>query len=149
MDLKQLIAPERVTIGLKARDKAQLLSFLAEQAGASVGLPPAPILAALQAREALGSTGVGQGIALPHARIDGLARTYGALARLERPIEYAAIDEGAVDLVVLLLSPATGGQEHLSALSAISRRMRDRGVAQRLRQAGDAAQAYAVLTGGP
>jgi PTS system nitrogen regulatory IIA component len=145
MELKELLAPDQVISRLRATDKAQMLKELARRAAGDGGVEPRPIQEALAAREKLGSTGVGQGIAIPHARIEGLRRPIALFARLEQPIEFAAIDERKVDLVMLLLSP--GGGEHLPALACISRRLREPGVADRLRATENAAELYRILAG--
>src|SRR5262249_33641394 len=103
------------------------------------------ILDALMSREMLGSTGIGQGVALPHARLSGLQRFFGLFARLERPINFDAIDDRPVDLVFLLLIPEKAGNDHLAALAAVSRRLRDRDVAARLRTDTDT-NLYSTLT---
>jgi PTS system nitrogen regulatory IIA component len=145
MTLDELVPPERVILGLRAADKPALLAALGQRAAAALGVPAAGITAGIAAREALGSTGVGGGIALPHARIDGLPAPAAFLVRLERPIDFAAIDGKPVDLLVLLLSPARGNAEHLSALAALSRRLRDSAAAAALRRAPDAAALRGVL----
>jgi PTS system nitrogen regulatory IIA component len=146
MDIADFITPDRVVLDLRVRDKAQLLQELAKRAEASgSGVPAADILAALRSREALGSTGLGKGFALPHARIDGLTRFVGLFARLARPIDYDAIDGAPVDLVFLLLMPPEAGNNNVAALAAVSRRFRDAGTLTRLRKA-EAAEAFGALT---
>jgi PTS system nitrogen regulatory IIA component len=146
--LAELIGPDRIFETLRVADKPALLAELARRAGAALGLPPATISASLAAREMLGSTGVGGGIALPHARLEGLAGLAGFFARLDRPIDFAAIDARPVDLVFLLLSPAGGPAAHLAALAAVSRRLRDRAVIAAIREAPGAAALRTALTGG-
>ena len=147
MDISDLVTPQRVIASLQAGDKPQLLRELSERAARQVGSDGEMILKALRSRETLGSTGVGQGIALPHARIVGLGHFFGLFARLERPINFDAIDDGPVDLVFLLLIPERAGSEHLAALAAVSRRLRQREVAARLRNANAAAELHDILTG--
>jgi len=145
MDIAEFIAPARIALDLRVRDKAQLLQELARRVQPySGGLSAGTILAALRSREELGSTGLGKGFALPHARIEGLKGFLGLLARLARPIEYDAIDGAPVDLVFLLLMPAEAGNNHVAALAAVSRRFRDGDVMARLRKA-DAATAFGIL----
>jgi len=144
MTLDELIPPAHVLDRLRAADKASLLGALARAAGEALGLPPADIAAALAAREALGSTGTGGGIALPHARLDGLAAPTGFLARLDRPMAWDAVDGRPVDLVFLLLSPAADAA-HLKALAAVARRLRTPGVAEAMREAGPATALRAAL----
>jgi nitrogen PTS system EIIA component len=109
---------------------------------------PACPSAALQARENLGSTGLGSGFALPHARLVRLTRPFASFVRLARPIDFAAIDERPVDLVILLLTPEDAGSQHLATLAALARPLREEGFVQRLRQAPDAAALHRLLAGG-
>ena len=145
MDITTLIAAEQV-MTFSAQTKPQLLDTLARRAGTSLRLAEPVILEAILQREALGSTGVGQGVAIPHARIPGLGHFFGLFARIDHAIDFAAIDGQPVDLVFLLLMPAHAGKEHLAALAAISRRLRDRDTVRRLRAAGDAQTIYAILS---
>jgi PTS system nitrogen regulatory IIA component len=146
MELTELIAPARVLLDLRARDKAQLIGDLARvAAGQTSTIPPTTIEAALLARERLGSTGLGAGFALPHARIEGLSQFLGFFIRLARPVEFDAIDGNPVDLLFLLLIPANA-VDHVGALAAVSRRFRDRGLANRLRKAPNQAAAHSLLT---
>jgi PTS system nitrogen regulatory IIA component len=146
MDIADFITSDRVALDLRVRDKAQLLQELAKRAEASGGgIPAAQILTALRSREELGSTGLGKGFALPHARIDGLTRFVGLFARLARPIDYDAIDGAPVDLVFLLLMPSDAGNNQVAALAAVSRRFRDGATLMRLRKS-DAAGALGELT---
>lgn len=146
MDIAELLAPARVVLDLKARDKANLLAALSRiAAGSAPEVSQAVVEAALTARERLGSTGLGSGFALPHARIDGLGRFVGLFARLARPIDFEAIDAKPVDLLFLLLVPA-GAADHVGALAAVSRRFRDRALAVRLRATRTPADAFKMLT---
>jgi PTS system nitrogen regulatory IIA component len=145
MPLDAILPVEHVFLGLHAADKGQLLRDLAQRAGALLGLPAGDIAAALIAREALGSTGVGSGIAVPHAQIPGLAAPTAFFACLDRPVAFAAIDGRPVDLVFLLLSPPPARKEYLSALAAATRRLRDPRVVERLRRAATPESARAVL----
>ena len=144
MTLAELIPADHVFDRLRAADKPALLSVLARLAAPPLGVPPAPVAAALAAREARGSTGTGGGIALPHARLDGLAAPTGFLARLDRPMAWDAVDGRPVDLVFLLLSPAADAA-HLKALAAVARRLRTPGVAEAMREAGPATALRAAL----
>ena len=146
MELSDFLQPPHVLLGLKTRDKAQLLSEISRRAGEALTTDPQVIEAALAARERLGSTGLGSGFALPHARIPGIERFFGWFARLARPIDFQAIDDKPVDLVFLLLIPDAGGISHVGALAAISRRLRDVGVVEHRRKVHDPADAYALLT---
>src|ERR1700688_4635634 len=119
MNIDDFIASDRIILDLRVPDKAQLLRELAKRTEAIGGAGTTDtILAALQSREALGSTGLGKGFALPHARIEGLNQFVGLFARLARPIDYDAIDGAPVDLVFLLLMPADGGNNQVAALAA-------------------------------
>ncbi|MGH7156393.1 MAG: PTS sugar transporter subunit IIA, partial [Acetobacteraceae bacterium] len=128
-------------------DKARLLDELSRRAGKATGIDAKIILNALSVREGLGSTGIGHGIAVPHARIEGLQSIFGLFARLERPIDFAAIDNQPTDLVFLLLIPTGAGNEQLAALACVSRRLRDRDVAQRLRGTANDRELYIRLVG--
>lgn len=143
--LSPLLTDDHVILKLKAGSKTALLGELARRAAALTGLAEPVLASALAAREALGSTGFGHGIAVPHARIEGLSRVFGLLARLDKPLAFEAIDGKPVDLVFLLLSPTGANSEHLSVLAAVSRRLRDRAVADALRAARDAKDARALL----
>ena len=146
MDIADFIAQDRIALDLRVRDKAQLLRDLARRvAPFGGGIPADTILEALQSRETLGSTGLGRGFALPHARLEGLKQHIGMFARLARPIEYDSIDGKPVDLVFLLLMPAGADTNSVAALAAVSRRFRDEDCVARLRKA-DAAGVQGVLT---
>jgi nitrogen PTS system EIIA component len=146
MEIADFLAPGAVVAGLKLSDKAALLRELAERAAPSAGAKAEAILTALEAREGLGSTGVGRGIAIPHARIEGVKRLFGLFTKLQKPIDFAAIDEQPVDLVFLLLIPVAAGNEHVAALAAISRRLREGSVVKQLRAEKDATRLFALLT---
>lgn len=147
MDVADFIHDDRILLDLKVRDKAALLRDLAQRAAGGAGVDAAAIEAALQARETLGSTGLGKGFALPHARIDGLAGFVGVYARLARPIDFQAVDGKAVDLVFALLLPANAEASHIVALAAVSRRFRDEVTLTRLRRSTSAADTLAILLG--
>ena len=149
MELAELIASDRVVVGLRAGNKAQLLTELARRSAGALAMDAAIILGVLRSREGLGSTGLGRGFALPHARVPGIASFFGLFARLARPIDYEAIDGQPVDLVFLLLIPENAEGEHVKALAAIARRMRDDGSLQELRGAETAAKLYRLLVGEP
>ena len=146
MEIAEFIASDRIAVDLRVRDKAQLLRELAKRVEPfGGGIPADAILTALQSRETLGSTGLGKGFALPHARIEGLKRFVGLFARLARPIDYDSVDGTQVDLVFLLLMPAGMDNNNVAALAAVSRRFRDGAAVARLRKA-DAKNALTVLT---
>ena len=144
VSLAALIAPEHVFFRLAAADKTVLLAELARRATAP-GRDAREIAGLLTAREALGSTGVGAGIALPHARLPGLTAPMGFLARLERPIDFAAVDGVRVDLVFLLLSPQGSDGLHLASLAAATRRLRRPAVTAAIRAADTPATMRAAL----
>lgn len=146
MTIGQLIGPEQVIVGLRAGDKAQLLQDLAGRAATALGLDSRVVFEALQARENLGSTGLGKGFALPHARLATIGRSFVLFVRLARPIDFAAIDEQPVDLVILLLTPSDdAANQHLTTLATLSRPLRDAAFVRRLRQATDATAVHALL----
>jgi nitrogen PTS system EIIA component len=145
MDFRDLIKPEQVVIVPRANDKEQLLRDLVQRAAAVLNKDVGSILQPLLARENLGSTGLGQGFALPHARIEGIDQFFCLFAKLAKPVAFEAIDEKPVDLIFLLLIPAHSGQEHLKALAAISRHLRDKGLMDSLRAAKTPAALYAIL----
>lgn len=123
--LSELLPPGHVLADPRITGKAALLDLLTRRAIAGSNLDPATVLRLIAEREALGSTGIGKGIGLPHARVPGLLRPIAAFARLARPLPFDAIDDQPVDLVFLLLSPSGAQSPHLAALAAISRRLRD------------------------
>jgi len=145
MDLADLIEPDRVVFGARASNKQQLLQDLTSRAATLLHLDAQTIFNALQLREELGSTGLGNGFALPHARIEGLDRLFGIFARLNRPVQFDSIDGKSVDLVFLLLLPPTAGTEHLAALACVSRYLHYKEFAARLRKAPSAAALCSLL----
>jgi PTS system nitrogen regulatory IIA component len=146
MKVSDIIGPDQVIVGLRVADKAQLLRELARRAALALSLEPRTVFAALQAREDLGSTGLGKGFALPHARPEALTKRFALFARLARPIDFTAIDGRPVDLAILLLTPADMGSEHLATLAALSRPLRDERFLQRLREAVDARDVHRLLS---
>ncbi len=147
MDIAEFLAPADVVVGLRVTSKESLIRELARRAAAATGIDAAVIANALLARELLGSTGLGRGFALPHARVPGLTHFFGAFARLARPIDYQAIDDSPVDLVFLLLIPADAENEHVATLAAISRRLRNAEVLAGVRKAESAAALHQLLVG--
>ncbi len=146
MELKDIVTPDAVTAGLNATSKKHLLQEIAQRAAEAYGLDARQAFEALLERERLGSTGMGRGVAIPHARLAGLDKLVGVFVRLQRPIDYDAADGEPVDLVFGLFAPEAAGADHLRALARISRALRDAAVCAKLRAAGDEAAAYAVLT---
>ena len=145
MRLTELIQPDRIILGLRAADKAQALGEVAKRAGAHLPIAGSTILTALTARERLGSTGFGRGFALPHVRIEGLQSLFGLMVRLAKPVDYEAIDAKPVDILFLLLIPAVEGHQHVAALAAISRSMREEAILHAIRKAGSSAALYDIL----
>jgi nitrogen PTS system EIIA component len=148
MHLGDFISPDSVLPSLKAKTKKQLLQELASRAGRLTGLSERGIFDVLLQRERLGSTGLGQGIAIPHGKIAGLKGIVGIFARLAEPIDFDAVDGEPVDIVFLLLAPEGAGADHLKALARISRLLREGSAVEKLRVSRDAAALYAVLTEG-
>jgi len=146
MDIIDLLAPAAVLSTLKAQSKKQLLQELSLRASQLTGIPERRIFETLIERERLGSTGMGQGIAIPHGRLPGLERIVGMFARLDVPIPYDAIDDQPVDLVFLLLAPETAGADHLKALARVSRLLRNQATCEKLRVATKPEVLYALLT---
>lgn len=146
MDMDALLSPERVIPDLKASSKKQALQEIARIAAAAVGLHERAVFEVLLERERLGSTGVGNGVAIPHGKLPGLKRLYGFFARLASPIDFEAVDDQPVDLMFLLLAPETAGADHLKALARISRLLRDRETCEKLRGSDSADALYALLT---
>ncbi len=147
MEIADLLSLDGVADALKAASKKQALQELSAIAAAQTAQDERAILDVLLARERLGSTGVGRGVAIPHGKLAGLARISAAFARLREPIEFDAVDGRPVDLVCLLLAPESAGSDHLKALALVSRLLRDERVCARLRGADSAEALYAVLAG--
>jgi PTS system nitrogen regulatory IIA component len=146
MEITDLLTPGSVIATLKAQSKKQLLQELAARAAPLTGLPERRVFETLSERERLGTTGVGQGIAIPHGRLMGLTKITGLFARLETPIDYDAVDNQPVDLVFLLLAPEQAGADHLKALARVSRLLRNQTVCEKLRAANKPEALYAILT---
>jgi nitrogen PTS system EIIA component len=148
MHLTDLIGPEAVIASLKVKTKKQLLQELSARTARLTGLQDRYIFDTLLQRERLGSTGLGQGIAIPHGKFVGLKRITGLCARLAEPVDFDAVDGQPVDIVFLLLAPEGAGADHLKALARISRLLREGQAVDKLRASRDAAAIYAVLTEG-
>jgi PTS system nitrogen regulatory IIA component len=149
MEIFQLLSPDGVMANLKANSKKQSLQELSARAAKITGQHERAIFDTLLERERLGTTGVGNGIAIPHGRLPGLDKLYGLFARVERPIDFDSIDEMPVDLIFLLLAPESAGADHLKALARVSRLLRDKGVCEKLRGAESADAIYALFTDSP
>src|ERR1041385_8761241 len=145
MPLTDLVAPQAILPALKVNNKKQVLQELAARAAELSGQNERAILDILSQRETLGSTAVGNGVAIPHGKLPKLARLFGLFARLTRPVNFEALDGQPVDLVFLLLAPETAGADHLKALARVARLLRDPEMARRLRDSRDAEAIYGVL----
>ncbi|MBM3517079.1 MAG: PTS IIA-like nitrogen regulatory protein PtsN [Alphaproteobacteria bacterium] len=149
MEISELVTPDAVLAELKAASKRQVLQELATAAAPLCGLHEQHIFEALLERERLGTTGVGHGVAIPHARLPSLDRLYGVFAHLTEPVEFDAIDDEPVDLVFLLLAPEGAGADHLKALARISRLLRDSALCAALRATRHTTDLHALLTHPP
>lgn len=145
MKIADLLSPTDVMIDVRASDKRLLLQEFAARAAAGLGLPGDRVASYLLKREELGSTGIGKGAAIPHARLPELQRPYGVLARLKQPIEFDAIDGQAVDIVFALLLPAASENEALAALALVARSLRSQEILARMRGAKHPAELYSAI----
>jgi PTS system nitrogen regulatory IIA component len=145
MPLTDIITQDAVIPALKASNKKQVIQELAAKAAALTGQNERAIAEILIQREKLGSTGVGNGIAIPHGKLPKLSTLFGLFARLERAVDFEALDGQPVDLVFLLLAPEAAGADHLKALARVARLLRDGDIAHKLRGSRDASALYAVL----
>lgn len=146
MQIAELVESEWIFSGLKVTSKKQLLQELARRAADVTGIKERAIFDVLLERERLGTTGVGNGIAIPHGKLADCDRLYGMFARLDKPIPFEAIDEQPVDLVFLLLAPEDAGADHLKALARVSRLLRERSICDKIRGSDSAEAIYALLT---
>jgi PTS system nitrogen regulatory IIA component len=146
MELSKLLTPAGVRVLGQLTSKKRLFQELADIAAQAYGLSAATAVDGLQERESLGPTGVGHGIALPHARLQGLERIVGVFIRLEKPLDYESVDRQPVDLIFGLFAPKDSGVDHLKALALVSRTMRDPAVCTKLRANTDPAKLHAILT---
>lgn len=149
MDIADLISPTAVVPNLRATSKKQALQELARKAAELTDLHERAIFDVLLERERLGTTGVGNGIAIPHGKLPTLSKLYGVFARLEKPIHFDSIDEQPVDLIFLLLAPESAGADHLKALARVSRLLRDKTVCEKLRGTTSPEALFALLTESP
>ncbi len=145
MPLSDLVAPSAILPALKTNSKKQALQDLAAKAADLTGQNQRAIFEILLQREKLGSTGIGNGIAIPHGKLPKLNQLFGLFARLDRPVDFEALDGQPVDLIFLLLAPEGAGADHLRALARVARLLRDREIARKLRDSRDAEAIYAVL----
>jgi PTS system nitrogen regulatory IIA component len=146
-----LLSPGAIALGVSAANKKQALALVAELAARNFGLRVTPLFDALMDREALSATGVGHGVAIPHAQTTGLDRIRGVFVRLRPAIDFGAVDDGPVDLVFALISPPDSGSDHLRALARVARSLRSNELRERLRQASspDAVRALLSLNARP
>ncbi len=149
MDLSTILKPAAVKVIGKTSSKKRLFMDLGDIAASAYGLNAEEIVDALLERESLGPTGVGNGVALPHARLPDLEKVVGVFVRLESPVDFDSVDRQPVDLVFGLFAPKEAGVEHLKALALVSRTMRDSSICAKLRANSDPATLHAILTEGP
>lgn len=147
MALLDFLSPDAVVPALRANSKKQVLQELSAQAAKLTGLDERTVFEALLQRERLGSTGIGEGLAIPHGKLPNLDRLFGLVARLEKPIDFEALDGQPVDVLFLLLAPEGAGADHLKALARVARVLREPGILERIRATRDADALYAVMTG--
>jgi len=150
VEIADIIAPDGIILDLRScHSKRQVLKELSQHAAAALGLDQQHLLDALMDRERLGTTGIGHGIAIPHARLPELDRLVGLFARLEQPVDFESLDDQPSDLIFLLLAPDSADADSLKALARISRVLRDPALRQRLRQERDREAVYRMLTQKP
>jgi len=146
MPLLDFLDPQAVLPALRVSGKKQALQEISAHAAKLVGLSENTIYEALLQRERLGSTGIGEGTAIPHGKLPGLDRIFGLVARLEKPIDFEALDGQQVDVLFLLLAPEGAGADHLKALARVARVLREPGLVERIRATRDATALYAIMT---
>lgn len=146
MEITDLVGPGAVLPRLKATSKKQALNELSILAASKTGLNEREIFDVLLERERLGTTGVGQGVAIPHGRFAGIDKIYGFFARLDQPVDYDSVDDRPVDLLFMLMAPEDAGADHLKALARVSRLLRDKEICDKLRGADSGDALYVVLT---
>ncbi|MEO0937509.1 MAG: PTS sugar transporter subunit IIA [Pseudomonadota bacterium] len=145
MNFSDLLKPEAIKVLTSVSSKKRLLQEIGELSELAYGLEAGGVVEALVAREALGPTGVGHGVALPHARVSGLSAVVGLFVVLEKPVDFAAVDRQPVDIAFALFAPEDAGVEHLKALALVSRTLRDSAVCDKLRANRDAGKLFAIL----
>lgn len=146
MNLSSILKPEAIKVIASASSKKRLLHDIGELSNAAYGLPSADVVEALLERESLGPTGVGHGVALPHARLSGLTEMSAAFILLNKPVDFDAVDRQPVDLIMALFAPQEAGVEHLKALALVSRTLRSPALCKKLRANPDPATLHALLT---
>ena len=148
-DLSGLLTPDRVLVGLEAKSKRQLLQTLAGEFASKLGVDRDSVLKALLDREKLGTTGIGEGLAIPHAKLDELEEVCGFFISLDGEVDFEALDDRAVDMVFCLLAPSDSGAEHLKALARVARVFRDEELCRDLRAATSSSAVYSLLVPTP
>ncbi|MFD2738341.1 PTS sugar transporter subunit IIA [Sulfitobacter aestuarii] len=146
MDFADLLKPEAVKVLTSASSKKRLMHDIGELMAQAHGLHAAEVVDALITRESLGPTGVGHGVALPHARLEGLDVVLGAFVLLDKPIDFNSVDRQPVDIAFALFAPEDAGVEHLKALALVARTLRDPAICSKLRANPDPATLYTILT---
>jgi PTS system nitrogen regulatory IIA component len=146
MHVKAFLSPSDVGLDVRARDKVAVLRELSARAAAALNMSAPAVTLEIERREELGSTGIGSGAAMPHARFREIKKPFGFLARLRQPIDFEAIDGQPVDIVFLLLLPASSQLDQLNTLAAVARKLRDPDVLHKLREASTTAELYRAVT---
>ena len=146
MDFAKLLKPEAVKVLTSASSKKRLIHDLGDLVSVAYDMDSSRVVEALMMRESLGPTGVGHGVALPHARLEGIEEVVGAFVLLDKPIDFASVDRQPVDIAFALFAPEDAGVEHLKALALVSRTLRDNSVCTKLRANPDASTLFAILT---
>lgn len=146
MDFLTLLKPEAVKVLTSATSKKRLMQDIGDLAQSAYDLDAGHVVEALLTRESLGPTGVGHGVALPHARLEGLDNVVGAFVLLDKPIDFSSVDRQPVDVAFALFAPESAGVEHLKALALVSRTLRDASICNKLRANPDASTLYTILT---
>lgn len=146
MDIGDLLGPQAVFARARVSSKKALLEWVSNKAAKLAGLPEPLVFETVLERERLNTTGMGQGVAIPHGRVPGLKRMFGLFVRLEDPVDFESIDDLPVDLVFLLLAPPDAGADHLKALARVSRMFRNHAVCEKLRASADASALFSLLT---
>jgi len=146
MELAELLTPESIVSNLKVTSKKQVLQELSKRIAKIIDCDERFIVDVLLEREKLGTTGVGDGIAIPHGKLGSLKKLHGFFARLERPVDFDSVDERPVDLIFLLLAPESAGSDPLKALARISRLLRDKANCDKLRGSNNTEALFALLT---
>jgi len=146
MKISEFLSRAETLVDIRVSEKEKLLQELARRAAAKVHVPEGEIVAELLKREGLGSTGMGNGVAIPHARFQSLTKPFGIVARVKQPIDFQAIDEKPVDIVFALLLPTASEGEQLGALACVARKLREPSELAKLRTAKNASDLYAALT---